>query len=100
MLGKLFPNNTQTPESLKKVIFYKGKGCKECNETGYLGRIGIFETINVSPSISKMILERATKRAIEEQAVKEGLITLQQDGYLKVLAGLTTMEEVLRVAQE
>ena len=68
--------------------------------TGYLGRIGIFEAISVSSAISKMILERATAEEIEKQAISEGMITMIQDGYLKILEGITTVEEILRIAKE
>jgi len=94
ILGKLFPSNNISTQ------LYKGKGCKDCNNTGYLGRISIIETINVSPSIAKLIIERATAEDIENQAKSEGLITMIQDGYLKVLDGTTTIEEILRVAKE
>ena len=94
ILGKLFPSN------ITNIQIYKGKGCKDCNNTGYLGRISIIETINVSPSIAKLIIERATAEDIENQAKSEGLITMIQDGYLKVLDGTTTIEEILRVAKE
>lgn len=93
ILGKLLPEN-------KEVVLYKGKGCKECDDTGYLGRIGIYETIIVSPSIAKLIIERSTAEAIEAAAVEEGMITMKQDGYLKAIDGIITIEEVLRVAQE
>jgi len=92
VLGKLMP-----PGQIK---LYKGAGCKECNNSGYLGRGGIFETIVVTPTIARLIVERSSAEAIEKQAVAEGLITLKQDGYLKVLAGVTTLEEIFRVAQE
>lgn len=94
ILGKLLP------EDKKEIVLYKGRGCKECSSTGYLGRIGIYETIIVTSTIAKLIIERATAETIEAKAVEEGMITLKQDGYLKVLDGITTIEEVLRVAQE
>ncbi len=94
VLGKLYPADKG------EVILYRGRGCKECNNTGYLGRIGIFEVIIISTSIAKLVLERGTAEDIENQAVAEGMITMKQDGYLKVIEGITTMEEVLRVAQE
>ncbi len=103
VLGKLFPpqyKNGSADKGEKQLYLFKGTGCKECNNTGFLGRIGIFETINISSAIAKMILERATAEDIEKQAKNEGMITLIQDGYLKVLDGITTIEEVLRVAQE
>ena len=80
--------------------FYEGKGCRECNNTGYLGRIGIFEVLVVSEKISRMILLHETAQAIEDQAIGEGMITMKQDGFLKVIEGITTVEEVLRVAEE
>ena len=94
ILGNLLP----VKES--EMALYKGKGCKECNNTGYLGRIGIYESISISQEIAKMVLERSTAEKIENQAKKEGMIAMKQDGYLKALEGITTIEEVLRVAQE
>lgn len=94
VLGRLYPSDGG------QLTLFRGKGCKECNNTGYLGRIGIFEAISISTQIAKLILERATAEAIEKKAVEEGMITLKQDGYLKVLSGITTIEEVLRVAEE
>lgn len=79
---------------------FKGKGCEQCGGTGYLGRTGIYEVLIVSDKIMRMILERASTTDIEKQAVAEGMITLKQDGYLKVLEGITTLEEVLRVGQD
>jgi type IV pilus assembly protein PilB len=87
------------PES-KEIKFYKGKGCDQCGGAGYLGRIGIFETLPISEKMATLVLQRADSGAIEKQAVLEGMITMKQDGYLKVLQGVTTVEEVLRVAQE
>lgn len=93
VLGKLYPQGAKT-------AFYTGKGCKECNNTGYLGRIGIFEVLVVSEKIAKMILSHLTAQDINDQSVAEGMITMKQDGFLKVLEGITTVEEVLRVAEE
>ena len=93
VLGKLYPEG-------KKPVLAKGKGCETCNGTGYLGRIGIFEVLPVSEKISRLILERAPAIDIEKQACEEGMVTMKQDGYLKVLEQVTTLEEVLRVAQD
>lgn len=79
---------------------YKGQGCRSCNNVGYLGRVGIFEVMVVSDKIGQLILQHSSSSALEEEAVKEGMITMKQDGYLKVVEGVTTMEEVLRVAQD
>mgnify|MGYP001030028029 CR=1 FL=1 len=96
VLGDLLPKPYKEG---KKIALAKGEGCSECGNTGYLGRIGIFEVLKVSPSITKMILKQESAKEIENQAKKEGLITMKQDGYLKVLDGITTIEEVLRVAE-
>jgi len=94
VLGKLFPEST-TPVKLSK-----GKGCQECSDTGYFGRIGIFEVLPVSEKIARLVLERGSADDVEREAVEEGMITMKQDGYLKVLKGVTSIEEVLRVAQD
>lgn len=92
VLGPLMPPG--------EVKLYKGKGCNECGDSGYIGRVGIFEVLTVTEKMAHLILQRADAEAIEKQATSEGMITMKQDGYLKVLAGVTTIEEVLRVAQE
>ncbi len=85
---------------LDKLTLYKGKGCEKCSSIGYIGRIGIFEVLNMNDRIARLVLEHKPASEIESQAVSDGMITLIQDGYLKVLEGLTTLEEVLRVAKE
>lgn len=99
VLGKLYPlSNSETPKQLPKL--FHGKGCPECNNTGYSGRVGIFEVLPISEKIAKMILEHASSNELEVTAVAEGMISMKQDGYLKVLEGITTLEEVLRVAKD
>ncbi|OGV94915.1 hypothetical protein A3A66_02260 [Microgenomates group bacterium RIFCSPLOWO2_01_FULL_46_13] len=83
-----------TPPSL-----HRGKGCTECSDTGYSGRIAIFEVMPVSEKIGRLILERSPAGVIEKMALEEGMILMKQDGYLKVLEGITSIEEVLRVAE-
>jgi len=83
----------------KAIVLSKGEGCSECSNTGYMGRIAIFEVLKVTPTINRMILESVSGKDIENQAQKEGLIIMKQEGYLKALDGLTTIEEVLRVAE-
>lgn len=92
VLGNLAP---RTP-----IQLYKGKGCNECGGLGFLGRVGIYEVLVVSDKIIRLTLERASASEIEKQAISEGMMTMKQDGYLKVLEGITTLEEVLRVAQD
>jgi type II secretory ATPase GspE/PulE/Tfp pilus assembly ATPase PilB-like protein len=95
VLGNLMP--TRPNEPLK---IYKGTGCEVCGDSGFLGRVGIYEVMPITDGIAKLILERSDSTTIEAQAKKEGMITMKQDGYLKVLAGVTTIDEILRVAQE
>lgn len=79
------------------VTLYKPVGCLSCNNTGYRGRKGVYEFLVVSESIQKLILERASTNIIRDVAVREGMNTLRQDGFIKVRQGLTSVEELLRV---
>jgi type IV pilus assembly protein PilB len=82
-----------------KIKIIEAKGCKECNFTGYSGRIGIFEVFLVDPEIEKFILTSPPISALRELIIKKGMITMYQDGLIKVLEGTTTMEEVERVVE-
>lgn len=93
ILGKLLPQN-------KSIRLKRGKGCQRCAKTGYHGRIGIFEVLPVDDKIGNMVLENASSGQIEKQAVAAGMTTMKQDGYLKAVEGVTSLEEVLRVAQD
>ena len=85
----------------ESIKLYKGSGDdKDCGQSGYYGRIGIFEVLPVSQKISRLIIGRESAGEIEKVALQEGMISMKQDGYLKVVEGATTLEEVLRVAQE
>jgi type IV pilus assembly protein PilB len=75
-------------------------GCEECNHTGYRGRIGIYEVLGVSNPVQKFIMNNATSADIQEQAVSEGMSTMQTDGLIKAIRGETAIEEVLRVTKE
>lgn len=83
----------------KKMQIPKPVGCEKCNNTGYFGRVAIYEVMPISEKISKLIIEKAAAAAIQKQATEDGMMTMKQDGYVKVLEGVTTAEEVLRVAQ-
>ncbi len=96
VLGPLLPGKYDKGEPIK---LSRGKGCVECNFSGYLGRIAIFEVLKITPTINKMILKEASAKEIEQQARQESLIIMKQDGYLKALDGVTTIEEVLRIAE-
>ncbi len=84
-----------------EILLFRGRGgsCKECGGSGYKGRIGIYEVMSVSSKIGRLIMERAAASEIEKQAVTEGMVLMKQDGYIKTLEGITTLDEVLRVAQ-
>ncbi len=88
-----------TPETPIQQV-YKGRGCAKCHHTGYKGRCGIFELLLMDHEMKHMILTTANANAIKEQAIKNGMITLRQDGAMKVLQGITTIEEVFRVSKE
>jgi type IV pilus assembly protein PilB len=75
-------------------------GCENCGHSGYKGRIGIYEVLDSSPAIQKMIVGNATSEEIQELAIKEGMITMQIDGFIKQLRGRTSVEEILRVTTE
>ena len=79
---------------------YRGKGCKACNNTGYMGRTGIYEILLLNDEIKRLIVQKASSDVIKQQALKSGMRTLRQDGWEKVLAGITTPEEIMRVTQE
>ena len=85
--------------SSREFTFYKPKGCRLCRNTGYKGRIGIFEIFMIDDNVSDMIVNRAQQKDIRNYAVKNGMRPLRQDGLLKVVKGLSTLEEVLKVTQ-
>ena len=82
------------------VKLYRGTGCTKCGETGYKGRSGIYEVLYVSESIKELMLSKTPESEINKLAMKEGMLTLLQDGYIKALEGITSIEEVLRVAMD
>ena len=89
-----------TPEMSSGKKIYKGKGCQDCLNTGYKGRTGIFELMILDDAIKSLILKTSDSNAIKKKAVNQGMVTLRQDGALKVLNGITTVEEILRITQK
>ena len=79
-------------------IIFRGKGCPNCSNTGYRGRMAIHEIFPISKGIRELITERASGEKVKELAYKEGMTTMQYDGFQKVLAGETTINEIMRVA--
>ncbi|WP_035587019.1 type IV-A pilus assembly ATPase PilB [Hippea jasoniae] len=84
-------------EEAKTVKVFKGKGCDNCNDTGYKGRIALYEVMPVSDTIRRMILEGASVEELRNQAIKEGMSTLRTSGLKKIKEGVTTIEEVMNV---
>lgn len=81
-----------------KLTFFRGRGCEACNNLGYKGRLGLYETIDSTPTIAKLIQsDSATDYDIEQEAIKNGTVTIAQDGVLKALSGETSLEEIFRV---
>jgi type II secretory ATPase GspE/PulE/Tfp pilus assembly ATPase PilB-like protein len=91
-----------TPAVLQKpdLKFYKAKGCSKCARTGYRGRVGVFEIFSVEGQMEQLVLNAADSTQIEAEALKQGMTTIAQDAYLKVIEGVTTVEEVERVSEE
>lgn len=85
-----------TAEDAKSLKSFKGKGCSTCNNTGYKGRIGLYEVMEVNDEIRELILIGASSLELRKKAIEDGMITLRESGLQKIRAGLTTLEEVVR----
>ncbi|MFC1629980.1 GspE/PulE family protein [Patescibacteria group bacterium] len=97
---KNLPKRTDVPSLKSSLKVAKGKGCKVCNSTGYKGRVGIFETFLIDEEMERFILTSPSTSALQKKAVKKGMVTMRQDGLIKVLQRVTTIEEVDRVSDE
>ena len=96
-IGRLQMTLASTEHHIKHLWKAHPDGCDSCNHTGYHGRIGIYEVLDNSPSIQKLIVGNDTSENIQTVAIEEGMVTMQIDGFIKALRGQTTVEEVLRV---
>ena len=90
----------ETAKTFSKIPLQKGAGCDHCGQSGYKGRVGIFEVLEADDEISKLISQEKTSLEIENLARKKGMLTMLEDGFIKVITGVTTLEEVLRVTKE
>jgi type IV pilus assembly protein PilB len=81
---------------LADITFYKGAGCSQCGDTGYRGRAGLYEVMALSPELRRMILRNDSTADLQEQAVKDGMLTLRMDGIIKIRKGITTLEEIVK----
>ena len=84
----------------EKIKFFRPKGCKMCNDEGYKGRLGIYEVLENSEEIEKLITQAASAETIEKKAIELGMLTMVEDGFVKAAQGVTSIEEVLRVTKE
>ena len=85
-----------TPEDAENVVPMRGAGCDKCNKTGYKGRVGLYEVLEVTDELRELVLVGASALELRRKAIEEGMITLRQSGLRKVKAGMTTVEEVAR----
>lgn len=90
----------QKTAKLKDVTFFKGKGCDKCGHSGYKGRMGIYEVLEVTNEIQDLILKHAPTNQIQDKAIEQGMILMWQDGFIKASMGITTIDEVMRVSKE
>ena len=91
---------TADQKTFKDIAFFRGRGCSNCNNTGYHGRIGIYEVVKAEPALRKIILTGADPNLIKKQALAQGTLTMTEDGLLKVFNGRTTFDEILRVTKD
>jgi general secretion pathway protein E/type IV pilus assembly protein PilB len=85
-----------TTEQVTSTTFFKGRGCNECNRTGFRGRLGIYEVFVINEEVQKLIYERVSAHVLRKAARELGMRTLREDGVRKAVAGLTTPEEVMK----
>jgi type IV pilus assembly protein PilB len=90
----------ESVKSLTELTFYRGQGCDKCDSTGYKGRKGIYEVLEVTSQVQDLILKHAPTSQIQDKAIEQGMILMWQDGFIKSLQGQTTLDEVLRVSKE
>lgn len=93
------PENEKNEIMSKGLKFFKGKGCKSCENSGYKGRIGIYEVLNITPEMQQLILKRVSSNELNNLAISQGMTSMIQDGILKVCDGITSMEEVWRATK-
>lgn len=89
-----------TDKTIQRLWKEHNGGCNECNNTGYKGRMGIYEVLANSLEVQKLIVANATSNEIQDQSIKEGMVTMQTDGFIKALRGQTSISEILRVTRE
>lgn len=99
-IEKLPPQEKAKVKIPEPLEIWEPVGCKKCNKEGFSGRTGLYEVLEMTDRLAEIILKEPSEMKIGEEAKKQGMITMKQDGILKVLEGITTIEEILRVAEE
>jgi len=87
-------------QGIEALLFYRGKGCKQCSNSGYKGRLGIYEVLEVTEEMSELILKKVSPAELKKQAEKQNMLTIVEDGFIKAKNGITTIEEIMRVTKE
>ncbi len=87
-------------QKMETLLFFRGKGCKQCSQEGYKGRLGIYELFEITPDVSELILNRANSAQLKKASLEQGMLSMLEDGFLKAKNGITTIEEVLRVTKD
>ncbi|MFH0856655.1 MAG: GspE/PulE family protein [bacterium] len=91
---------TEKNKALESILFYRGKGCKQCNNEGFKGRIGIYEVMEIDNELSEAITKNCSKEDLYKIIQKKGVLSMMEDGFIKAKNGITTVEEIMRVATE
>jgi len=92
--------NIAAAKDWSKINFFRAAGCERCSQEGYKGRVGIYEVMEISDKIAKMVSARADSNEIEKEALEEGMMKMLEDGVVKALQGTTSIEEILRVTKD
>ena len=87
-------------QGIEALLFYRGKGCKQCSNTGYKGRLGIYEVLEITEEMAELILKKASPAELKKQAEKQNMLTIVEDGFIKAKNGIITIEEIMRVTKE
>jgi type II secretory ATPase GspE/PulE/Tfp pilus assembly ATPase PilB-like protein len=87
-------------QKIEETTFWRGSGCAQCGNEGYKGRVGIYEVLEVTPEVSQLINDNADATKIQKQAITEGMVTMIEDGFIKAVKAITTVEEILRVTKD